>query len=60
MAKEARFDMRMPADLVDIIKKLAAADDRSVAKYVERVLRQHVESQQREGRCPAKRPPKPS
>ena len=48
--RDARFDMRMPADIVDAVKRLAADDERPVSQYVERVLRQHVERERKEKR----------
>ena len=42
MTKDARFDMRMPSDVVRDIKDLASKDNRSTANYVEVVLREHI------------------
>lgn len=50
MSKTANLMVRIdPAVKADIVA-LAAKDDRSLAKYVERVLRQHAGEMQRAGR----------
>ena len=42
MAKDERVTARISAELKTALGRLAKADDRSLAGYVERVLREHV------------------
>ena len=42
MKKSAALSIRIDEDLKQAIEKAAADDDRSIASYVERVLRSHL------------------
>lgn len=44
MAKTAAISVRVPEDLKEALEKAAAEDDRSVASYVERLLRAHLQA----------------
>lgn len=50
MAKTAPLGLRIEPELKAEIEKLAAADKRSVAQYVELVLQAHVEAQRKKVR----------
>jgi hypothetical protein len=43
MKKNAQLTVRITSDLLDKLKALAKAEDRSLAYVVERILRQHFE-----------------
>lgn len=47
MAKTAPLGLRIEPELKAEIEKLAAADKRSVAQYVELVLQAHVDAQRK-------------
>ena len=45
MKKDVQIGVRMPSELRDQLKKLAAADKRSLAAYIVLVLEEHVGKQ---------------
>ena len=62
----AYLNMRIDADLKRRATNAAKADHRTLTSLIEKLLDEYatgaeaIESRQREGRCPAKRPPKPA
>ena len=44
MTKTAAFTVRVEPEIREALQKLAAADDRTLANYVSRVLKEHVEA----------------
>ncbi len=44
MAKTAALSFRIEPELKEALQQLATADDRTLANYIERVLKEHVEA----------------
>lgn len=44
MAKTASIGFRIEPELKEALQQLAVADDRTLANYIERVLKEHVEA----------------
>lgn len=47
MKKDVQVGVRMSSDLRDALKKLAAADKRSLAAYITLVLEEHVQKRKK-------------
>ena len=44
MAKTASIGFRIEPELKEALQQLASADDRTLANYIERVLKEHVDA----------------
>ena len=42
MKKAANYTIRLDQEIREALQELAASEDRSLANYIERLLRQHV------------------
>jgi len=42
--------VRLPQEMMEAIRKLAEADERTVSNYIRKVLKEHIDSRKKGGR----------